>query len=574
MWTVKNFKGLREAEIDLASGKLTVLAGVNSSGKSSIIQSLLLMAQSQYHRGPLVLNGPLTRLGTASDLVRDAEGVNEVEFALDFDLRARPPIPHLATFTLGPSKDDSTLRLRELVIESRSSAARVRLHDSYVRSADLDTIGSAVGGAVTDILPLKSPYVGEKRKLRTYVTFSGVAPSELIQVRPAGDVRAAYVRLVSPVLDRLENSLGSAEGVDSTHVVEEFLRLLYKSYQENGEEAPEPIRAYVGPNSAASSFLFYRVWNTLSTQDRQLLVARAADSRAKSTLTRVAIARPSGSHIRRLAPAGALERVLRQDLQQSLSVLRALAEAISDMGERIQYLGPLRDEPRVLWSQWNELARGLPVGTRGEHSAVVLSRAARRVVGFATPDGDQVRATLATAVDIWLKYLQIGDRVHSLDSGKLGIELRVHLNGLPRDLTSVGVGVSQALPLVIGMLSAPLDSVFIIEQPELHLHPAVQSRLADFLLKARRDLSVIVETHSEALVTRIRRRIAEDDISANRAVVVFVENDADGAFTRPLTFDEHGDLDKWPADFLLGVGEDTAAIVRANLKRLQGGTFS
>ncbi|KRA24067.1 hypothetical protein ASD65_06235 [Microbacterium sp. Root61] len=173
-------------------------------------------------------------------------------------------------------------------------------------------------------------------------------------------------------------------------------------------------------------------------------------------------------------------------------------------------------------------------------------------------------------MDDWLRFLDIGESITTSNHGKLGVGLEVTLSGQKRDLTAVGVGVSQALPLVVGMLSAPHSSLFIVEQPELHLHPAVQARLADFLANARRDITVVVETHSEALITRVRRRVAEGAIDKGQVQVVFVEPSEGGTETRELSFNEFGDLSEWPTGFLASPDDDTSAILEANVKRLSG----
>ena len=73
-WAAEDFKGLGRGELDLNPGQLTVLAGTNSSGKSSLLQSLLMVSQSLQQNGPVVLNGSLTRLGEAKDLLRTGAG--------------------------------------------------------------------------------------------------------------------------------------------------------------------------------------------------------------------------------------------------------------------------------------------------------------------------------------------------------------------------------------------------------------------------------------------------------------------------------------------------------------------
>ncbi|WP_162528596.1 AAA family ATPase [Mycolicibacterium sp. CBMA 361] len=88
---------------------------------------------------------------------------------------------------------------------------------------------------------------------------------------------------------------------------------------------------------------------------------------------------------------------------------------------------------------------------------------------------------------------------------------------LDLDLTSVGTGVSQVLPVLVMCLQAPPGSLLLIEQPELHLNPAVQQKLADFLLAiAASGRQLLVETHSDYLITRLRLRTAKDPTEDTR----------------------------------------------------------
>src|SRR5262249_35020699 len=78
-------------------------------------------------------------------------------------------------------------------------------------------------------------------------------------------------------------------------------------------------------------------------------------------------------------------------------------------------------------------------------------------------------------------------------------------------ITDVGFGVSQVLPALVLLYYAPEGSTVILEQPEIHLHPAVQSALADAIITTvkSRNIQVILESHSEHLLQRLLRRIAE-----------------------------------------------------------------
>ncbi|NKX80117.1 DUF3696 domain-containing protein [Gordonia amicalis] len=118
----------------------------------------------------------------------------------------------------------------------------------------------------------------------------------------------------------------------------------------------------------------------------------------------------------------------------------------------------------------------------------------------------------------------------------------------------VGFGISQVLPIVVELL-AKTESLICVEQPETHLHPRLQARLADLFIEstslAGRRNQLIVETHSEHLMLRVQRRIREGVVSPEQVKVLYVDQDEDGvAYVKPLRLDERGDfMDEWPAGF-------------------------
>jgi predicted ATPase len=142
--------------------------------------------------------------------------------------------------------------------------------------------------------------------------------------------------------------------------------------------------------------------------------------------------------------------------------------------------------------------------------------------------------------------------------------------GRPIGLTAVGVGVSQALPVLVMALAAGPGAVLLLEQPELHLHPAAQQRLADFLLAcAASGRQLIVETHSDHLVTRLRRRIAEDpgDRLLGTVAVVLAQRDAGGSRFERLPSNRYGGFERWPEGFFEEAASDARELIRAGLKK-------
>lgn len=578
LWQVNDFKGVRSAQLDTRSGKTTILTGINSSGKSSVIQSLLLLAQSLHSEGPLVLNGPLVRLGEATDLVREASGGNAITINMELKADRNEELLHgrelQATFSLCPKPDGSTLTPTRIEISPGDNATPpLVLEHAHSRTGDRNRAEDLLRGiGAVDALRLKSMIDGAPNLLRTYVILQGLRPIGVIQFKQPDTLRDSYRRAIQAVLDGRQQAASekssntSSSRVAGATLINEFVRHASRAA---GRSKDHPARALLEEHGFSRGtmppHLLDRMWGRLSLREKDLLLDAAAQERRRRDFIFLPVRGSLWGH--GSVADGLLEGILEVTLGDTYVALQAVENAMEALGERVQYLGPLRDEPRVVWNHWNEIAKGLPVGTRGEYSAAVLSRARTTLVPYRSSDGEDQVHPLNAAVDHWLSYLEIGETVSARSHGKLGVGLDLIVDGHTRDLTSVGVGVSQALPLVVGVLAAPRDAIFIIEQPELHLHPAVQARLADFLITARPDMSIIIETHSDAFVTRIRRRVAEDQVSPDSVDIIFVEPGDGGSTARTLNVTEFGDLNEWPSGFLSSAEEDVRAILMANIAR-------
>lgn len=117
--------------------------------------------------------------------------------------------------------------------------------------------------------------------------------------------------------------------------------------------------------------------------------------------------------------------------------------------------------------------------------------------------------------------------------------------GAKRNLIDVGYGVSQALPLLVDLLEPNGGSLFLVQQPEVHLHPSAQAALASlFCTIAASGRQLMIETHSEYIIDRVRMDIRDrktaldpDDVS----VLFFERTDID-VHIHSLRFDEQGNL--------------------------------
>jgi hypothetical protein len=147
------------------------------------------------------------------------------------------------------------------------------------------------------------------------------------------------------------------------------------------------------------------------------------------------------------------------------------------------------------------------------------------------------------------------------------IALRDLSRGIIVSPNDVGVGVSQMVPVVVASLRES-DGLLAIEQPELHVHPAIQVAIGDLFIRAiqsdsngfTRGKSMLIETHSEHIMLRLLRRIREttegalppglDQLLPKHLSVVYVEGDENGARFYPLRVDSEGEfMDRWPKGF-------------------------
>ncbi|MER8387076.1 AAA family ATPase [Mesorhizobium sp. M1380] len=151
--------------------------------------------------------------------------------------------------------------------------------------------------------------------------------------------------------------------------------------------------------------------------------------------------------------------------------------------------------------------------------------------------------------------------------GRTEIALRDFEKGIIVAPSDVGVGISQMIPVIVGCLRGR-QGILAIEQPELHVHPAIQVGLGDLFIQAvqtRESIvgagkTLLVETHSEHIMLRLLRRIRETTenevppgavgLSPEDLSVIYVESSDDGVRFRPLRVDPEGEfIDRWPKGF-------------------------
>lgn len=247
----------------------------------------------------------------------------------------------------------------------------------------------------------------------------------------------------------------------------------------------------------------------------------------------------------------------------------------------IHYLGPLRQYPKPSYT-WAGQAPS-DVGFQGENTVAALLAGAERTFNV----GGKTRyAPLQQVVARWLVKLGVAEDFEVECASKSTHTYRTLLKMPGRNkkvtLPGVGFGVSQVLPVVTQAFYAPPNSTIIIEQPELHLHPAVQSELADLFIEAirtkehgtDRKVQFLIESHSEHFLRRLQRRVAEQKLKPEEVAVYFCESpdDSTGSCIRALEVDKCGRINNWPKNFFGDQMTDVVEMRKAALKREMAAT--
>nr|WP_202507208.1 DUF3696 domain-containing protein [Streptomyces sp. SID1046] len=228
---------------------------------------------------------------------------------------------------------------------------------------------------------------------------------------------------------------------------------------------------------------------------------------------------------------------------------------------RFQYLRADRIVPATTYprSHHQAIGRGF-LGSRGEHAVNFLRHHAQDVV----PEGNPLRHpqagghTLLDQVVAWMQELCPGvnleaSEIPGIDSVRLsfGFGGTAGLDSTRRRRpTNVGFGLTYALPIVVACLTAGPGSLILLENPEAHLHPRGQARMASLIAAAASaGAQLIVETHSDHVLDGTRLAVKQGRLTAEDTAVHFFRGNGAGIQIITPTVAEDGTLSEWPEGF-------------------------
>ncbi|WP_135606846.1 DUF3696 domain-containing protein [Methanococcoides sp. NM1] len=209
---------------------------------------------------------------------------------------------------------------------------------------------------------------------------------------------------------------------------------------------------------------------------------------------------------------------------------------LNDLFQEVAHVGPLRIKPERVYTKSG--AAPTEIGDKGKFTIDILL------------NSDEIK----NIVKNWLHIFEIASdfKLEELKEGSKRYEmlLKDYHAGTWVTIADVGFGTSQVLPIIVECFS-PNSSTVLIEEPEIHLHPKGQAAMGNLLVDAANhtNKSLIVETHSDLIISRVCTRIAMGDISPDDVAIHYFEPTKQGTKIHNIKVNEDGEMMDFPEGF-------------------------
>ncbi|MCW2263746.1 MULTISPECIES: DUF3696 domain-containing protein [Sphingobacterium] len=609
-WKLANFKSVNKKTV-LEFEPLTIFAGANSSGKSTVIQSILLTAQtiqSPVMSRSVILNGHISKFGSYKDINSHNSKKKEIEIGFTLEPNYKDMSDYDSLISYRYFHFDRNIKNVELSYKFLSEQTPIEQLNPSLESVTIKSV--YVDNKKTNISIKKSQKRSEERI--TDYEIKTISPSDTknleyeIEISPFHTTSYFYqipktskiigvnmlhfipnnITILYNELDNQINTLklalqgksnrfndGDQRSYDEIIYTTELKKIINDFFEDSMTET----------NINSSSMLEKRWINDLKQKVSTLRKNFNSDNLSKCLNSRFTLRYLMPQLILKKSEFDEiLDKIDKKPYNSANSIPLHLAELDyieNQFKKNVKYLGPLRDEPKSIYPLEGYID-SMNLGFKGENTAAVLDLHKNREIKYVPSSeftsSNEIKSiattTLKEAVLDWLVYLGVASHFDTKDMGKLGHELVVSIDKSQNlhDLTHVGVGVSQVLPILVLSFLAGEDSTLIFEQPELHLHPKVQTRLADFFISQNiLKKQCIVETHSEYLINRLRYLIAisKGDSLSKDAILYFVEKEGADSIYKEIRINKYGVIPEWPKGFFDESEKLASQLLEAGLKK-------
>lgn len=519
---MKNFRSLKDTGMQTLS-PITILVGENSSGKSTFLRAFPLLKQSISKRtsGPILWAGDVddyVDFGSFEETVTN-DGSDSITFAFSFSIDERDAFQRHYFYSIANKKKNSALPKINVKYELKISSekgkdyvsALILTVNSFCVEFDLKNKSISTNGGFTYTEPKQTP-TQKNVKLKTseyYMYFRAYCTSFGFELPDIDE-------LWNSVIEKIQKNNSNYEGhllADASVLVGALLT------ESTGISLPKADQKK--PSAAQKLPEFYEYMACLIQSDQ----------------------------------TGNTKEIFK--LCFIYDLFSVIDEYIYTYFKQVHYIAPLRA------------------------TAERYYRLRNLAVDEVDYQGKNLPIFINSLTSGQLEKFQAWTEEHfgfTVDTDKSGghLSLQIQLKGSDKkiNLSDTGFGYSQVLPIITQMwelsalprltqsryyrMSDPLPLVIAIEQPELHLHPAIQAKLAkafvaciDLARKNKRDLQLIIETHSETIVNYFGRAIYRGQLKPKDVSVIICEKKPEASSTTVLnsSYDEDGFLTNWPYGF-------------------------
>ena len=516
---VKNYKAFKEAKLEFKP--ITILLGANSVGKSSLLQLLLLLKQTATFgvtndKVPLKMYGPFTNMGSIDNLFhnknskavleiavsfRSEKLLRELNVLLDEYVRFVNSIPFFFPI-------NKMLAIRKEISQNTSKSGREVINRTTFEKRIKQIMQVLKAEAIKDFKETLG-YIAKNQ--------ADIAPSDIFNNSvDAFMTTFDFLSSFQVPVGKMDQTINTVS-ISLCHTPKEKRLKVCGMKVSMGDKVLFDISSLESFKVDSPSC---KVQDSDSTYVKQRLnpytnifdifnSTKPNDEQSTTTANYL------------IAIANKYLRYLKSEFNPSL----------------IQHIKPLRANPQRYYVIDDEKLTPYASTLDGDRLIEILrdNQAVK----------DKVNEWLIK-YNLSIKIEQSEDVIHHIKIVQDNVEL---------DIPDVGFGISQILPILVQAYCSPKNTITIIEQPEIHLHPILQADVADLLRQsASIEKPIIVETHSEYFLRRIRRRVATKEMSSNDVSINLLSGktkDRDYTEMKRLDMTETGTFE-WPSDYYDG----------------------
>lgn len=538
-----NYKAFETGEIELRP--LTLLLGANSSGKSSILHLLLMMEQTINCKDELKtafkMNGHSVSMGEDVNILRDMNRQSSMVLELCF------------------SSSDFITEMKAIHSSLNQSLLIGFLYNLRNNSPkNFEEFERATRNLVDEAI--KSSYKDNADVVKEYLKIESKGESNLL----------SYLLSVQIAKNKSQNNWWKNFTLDEMNKMMNGLGNCFSSFEKQYIDAPSSasLKYVIGYNKTLKKLKIKECSILLDNKELLSIVLY----RNRLIISSDILGNQAFNELIEINPVMGTFRGLSLEILTEVQnplevyldkVFKAAYKHITHFfsDTNINYIGPLRATPQ----RYYFLDGSNTVSTFGYRSG---ERIAELLKG--SKDLDNMVNKWMKKFGLNVKVKEFKDVIH---------KIKVRQNSLNLDLPDVGFGVSQILPILIDGVLFGYDTMTIMEQPEIHLHPKMQAELADFFIEVvtRNNMNskdslrrYVIETHSEYIMKRIRRRIAEGVIAPEDVAIYFVEprnkKIKKEARIKRACVESDGTIE-WPDDFYMTAYEDEMAFFKKKIEK-------